>query len=47
VKLSGVYGVIFQCGLTLLNAGFDSAQRRRLSPIFTCLWYAFVPSMDS
>src|ERR1700726_675002 len=33
VKLSGVYGVIFQCGLPLLNAGFDSAQRRRLSPI--------------
>jgi DNA-directed DNA polymerase III PolC len=33
VKLSGVYGVIFQCGLPLLNAGFDSAQRRRLSPV--------------
>jgi nucleotidyltransferase/DNA polymerase involved in DNA repair len=33
VKLSGVYGVIFQCSLPLLNAGFDSAQRRRLSPI--------------
>jgi nucleotidyltransferase/DNA polymerase involved in DNA repair len=33
VKLSGVYGVIFQCGLPLLNAGFDSAQRQRLSPI--------------
>jgi nucleotidyltransferase/DNA polymerase involved in DNA repair len=33
VKLSGVYGIIFQCGLPLLNAGFDSAQRRRLSPI--------------
>jgi DNA-directed DNA polymerase III PolC len=33
VKLSGVYGVIFQCSLPLLNAGIDSAQRRRLSPI--------------
>src|SRR6202011_1498733 len=33
VKLSGVYGIIFQCGLPLLNAGFDSTQRRRLSPI--------------
>jgi hypothetical protein len=25
--------VIFQCSLPLLNAGIDSAQRRRLSPI--------------
>jgi len=33
VKLSGVYGVIFQTGLPLSGAGFDSAQRRRLSPI--------------
>lgn len=33
VKLSGVYGAIFQTGLPLLDAGVDQAQRRRLSPI--------------
>jgi len=33
VKLSGVYGTIFQAGLPLLDAGHDIAQRRRLSPV--------------
>ncbi len=33
VKLSGVYGLIFQSGLALVNAGVDSALRRRLSPV--------------
>jgi len=33
VKLSGVYGMIFQQGLPLVNAGVDLALRRRLSPI--------------
>ena len=33
VKLSSVYEGIFQTGLPLMDAGMDSAQRRRLSPI--------------
>ena len=33
VKLSGVYGAVFQTGLPLVDAGMDSAQRRRLSPV--------------
>lgn len=33
VKLSGVYGAIFQCALQLVDAGIDPEQRRRLSPV--------------
>jgi DNA-directed DNA polymerase III PolC len=33
VKLSGVYGIIFQDSLALMDAGVDPAQRRRLSPV--------------
>lgn len=33
VKLSGVYSAIFQAGLPLLDAGHDTSQRRRLSPV--------------
>ncbi len=33
VKLSGVYGAVFQAGLPLWDAGVDPAVRRRLSPV--------------
>lgn len=37
VKLSGVYGSVFQAGLNLVDAGVDSALRRKLSPVLDAL----------
>ncbi len=37
VKLSGVYGAVFQAGLNLIDAGVDSALRRKLSPVLDVL----------